>query len=196
MANKIIPVLILSALIGLFSSAFIRAEETKSECDLKTMEEAYWCDSCVEAAENVISGYICSTCPTKTDKSEITTDRSGQAGQCPDCKKDLIPAKRHQDCGNVISDKKNQVCVKTGYICENDDAESFQPGECFNCEEEMEKITVKSLVVYLCKECSYIQREAGNCRRNKDLSCYDKPLNKTCENSGLFPHVPVKSEQE
>jgi len=129
--------------------------------------------------DEVGDGYVCEICDSKSDK----------AGECAECEEARVKAKWCQKCEEIISEEKVDVCVKTGYICKACETESFKPGKCSKCDKAMEETTVKCRIVYECKGCGYAQYEPGKCFEDAEADCFEKPLTKTCEHSGMFPHI-------
>ena len=123
----------------------------------------------------------------KCDLKKIET-----AYECPQCEKIYDKAGKCEKCSSEDEEiilKKIEVCVKTGYVCEGCGKKSLKPGRCENCDRELTAKTVKSKIVYRCPECGWDYNAPGNC---EDCTTDDdKPvkLEKTCRDSGTFPHV-------
>ena len=114
------------------------------------------------------------------------------AYKCPYCDKIYDKAGKCKECSTEdeeVTLKKIEVCVKTGYVCEGCGKESLKPGRCEDCDRELTAKTVKSEIVYRCPECGWDYDAPGNCKYC--TTDEDKPVKfeKTCKQSGIFPHV-------
>lgn len=134
------------------------------KCDLKKVEDGYWCDACGKVLESgdLVEKEFCKKC------------NDGKKG------KDRAKA------------KKVQVCVKHYFQCEADsDEHAFKAGKCKKCKKEMKEMTDKCVVVFVCEGCKKEGDKEGPCPE-KDCKKAGKKFVKSCKKSGEFPHVPEK----
>ncbi|MDQ7780506.1 MAG: hypothetical protein RDV41_12495, partial [Planctomycetota bacterium] len=92
-------------------------------------------------------------------RKECDVARVEDAPKCAKCdrfldKEDLNDEGKCKKCGEKPLTVK--ACVKVGYVCKEDGAESFEPGTCPKCKNELSRITVKSEMLYKCQECGSI----------------------------------------
>ena len=174
----LVKLIIMVILATGLTAAWEQDQDVNQECDLKKIEQVYWCNDC-ESPCDLVKGYVCGDCDSKSDKP----------GKCPDCEVERKKAVWCKSCEGIVSDKKVDVCVKTGYTCEDCGTQSFKPGKCSGCEESLKEVAVKCRIVYKCSGCGHSQFEPGKCEQDEDSECYGKALTKSCAQSGTFPHV-------
>lgn len=110
----------------------------------------------------------CDCCKVLLEKDQIDEE-----GKCKKCKSEP---------------KTVDVCVKNIYKCPCCPAQSLEPGTCEKCKKDLECKAVKSRVVWRCDVCKAVSAEPGKCSKP---CCKDTcpELKKSCEMSGLCPHV-------
>lgn len=134
------------------------------KCDLKTIRDGYWCDTCskILEKEDLIGGRYCKVCNEGKERKERT------------------PA------------KKVKVCVKVFYVCpEHEGSKAFKAGRCQECKKDLEKRTDYAKVNYTCEGCGAEGKRPGACK-NKACRKEKKKIVAVCSKSGTFPHVPEK----
>ena len=115
------------------------------------------------------------------------------AYECPECGRIYDNAGKCKGCssdfGEEVVLEKIEVCVKTGYVCEDCGTKSLKPGKCESCGKELTAKTVKSKIVYRCPQCGWNYDAPGNCEDCTTDGGDPVKLEKTCRDSGTFPHV-------
>jgi len=136
-----------------------------------------------------------SVAPAKPAAESCDLKKVVKMDYCPECQKillkgDLDAKGQCRACGDQSKVEKVDVCCKTAYACCGKQAvEAFV---CEKCGEDATAKDINALVIYVCKGCGAKASKAGNC---SGTTCANagKPLTRTCELSGTFPHVGVKS---
>jgi len=134
-------------------------------CDLKTIEDGYYCEECEEvlAGDSLIKGEYCTYCYEDAVENERTPQKA----------------------------KKIKVCVKTCYQCPDCEELFESAGKCEDCEVKLEKATIRARVLFACQECGKEFDKAGFCDE-EDCKDMKAKVVRTCSLSGEFPHVAGK----
>jgi hypothetical protein len=162
------------------------AARDEGACDMKKVE----------------SGLYCETDDMLLDKDDIVSDKTYSA--CSECGAIVDD---ECECGGKVEKKtsgknvcaqcfekpvKVEVCVKEFYECEDCGERATTAGECPDCEVALVKQTSKAVITYECSECGAATFAAGKCT-DEECENHGKALQKSCSESGSFPHVKPKS---
>jgi hypothetical protein len=163
----------------------------ESACDLKTVEKAFLCDEhdilLPDQLASNVTYYVCGEC------EQI----SKTAGQCPECEGKLEKKTSKKGVCPHCFEKPEpvDVCVKTYYECPDCEHRGAAPGKCEHCESAWGKKTSRALIEYACPECSSYSYKPGKCK-DEDCERKGKPLERTCSESGTFPHCAAMPKSD
>jgi hypothetical protein len=132
---------------------------------------------------------VAKTAPAACDLKKVV-----KMDYCPGCsmvlsKEDLNDKGQCRLCGEESKVEKVDVCTKTLYECCGKQA--VAAFSCDKCGEEASGRTVNARVIFVCKGCGGKSDKAGNCAAAQ-CTAAGKPLARTCELSGKFPHGGVQ----
>ncbi|MHC4860177.1 MAG: hypothetical protein ACYTDY_08815 [Planctomycetota bacterium] len=177
--------LVLAALVAAYPLARAVSASTEDECDLKTVERAFYCkaDGLVLGKKELVSRkayYVCATCKETSKKS----------GKCEFCGKKREKKVSEKDvCPSCYAKPLDvEVCVKPGYACPKCRETGTKPVKCGDCRVKYKKTDIRALIEYRCPDCRKAEYAPGKCG-NAECERHGQDLARTCTRSGKPPHV-------